>query len=94
MLDGKDLRELPLLTRKARLARFLKNHPRLIYVDHVEADGFAMFAGAMALGLEGVVAKYAKSPYVEGPLVTWHWQKIKSTNGKNLWSFGGGPASD
>ena len=31
----------------------------------------------MALVLEDVVAKDAKSPYVEGPLVTWHWQKIK-----------------
>jgi hypothetical protein len=26
-----------------------------------------MFAGALALGLEGVVAKDAKSPYLEGP---------------------------
>jgi ATP-dependent DNA ligase len=37
-----------------------------------------MFAGAMALGLEGVVAKDAKSPYVEGPTLTWHWQKMKN----------------
>ena len=26
-----------------------------------------MFAGALALGFEGIVAKDAKSPYVEGP---------------------------
>ena len=37
-----------------------------------------MFAGALALGLEGVVAKDAKSPYLEGSVVTWHWQKIKN----------------
>ncbi|HEU0006764.1 MAG TPA: hypothetical protein VFS12_12305 [Terriglobia bacterium] len=37
-----------------------------------------MFAGALALGLESIVAKDAKSPYIEGPLLTWHWQKIKS----------------
>jgi ATP-dependent DNA ligase len=37
-----------------------------------------MFAGALALGVEGIVAKDAKSPYVEGPRVTWHWQKIKN----------------
>ena len=60
------------------MAKLLKNHPRLLYVDHVETNGLAMFAGALALGLEGIVAKDAKSPYVEGPAVTWHWQKIKN----------------
>ena len=28
--------------------------------------------------MEGIVAKDAKSFYVEGPRVTWHWQKIKN----------------
>ena len=41
-----------------------------------------MFAGALALGLEGIVAKDPKSPYVEGPRVTWHWQKIKNKDYK------------
>ena len=41
-----------------------------------------MFAGALALGLEGIVAKDTKSPYVEGPLPTWHWQKIKNKSYK------------
>jgi len=66
-LDGKDLRPLPLVKRKQRLGRFLTGrHPRLFEVEHIEKDGVAMFAGAMALGLEGIVAKDAKSPYVEG----------------------------
>jgi bifunctional non-homologous end joining protein LigD len=77
-LDGNNLRQIPLEKRKARLARLVKKHPLLIYVDHVETNGLGMFAGAEALGLEGVVAKDGKSPYVEGPLVTWHWQKIKN----------------
>jgi len=81
-VDGQDLRQLPLEKRKARLAKVLQSHPRLLYVDHVETNGLAMFAGAMALGLEPVVAKDAKSPYVEGPLVTWHWQKIKNRDYK------------
>jgi bifunctional non-homologous end joining protein LigD len=81
-LDGKDLRQLPLEKRKARLATLLKNQPRLLYVDHVETNGLAMFAGALALGLKGVVAKDGKSPYIEGPLVTWHWQKIKNKDYK------------
>jgi bifunctional non-homologous end joining protein LigD len=54
MLGSEDLRALPLLKRKAQLARLLKNQRRLIYV---EGQGVAMFAGALALGLEGVVGK-------------------------------------
>ena len=60
-LDSKNLRQLPLEKRKARLAKLVKNHPRLVYVDHVVTNGPAMFAGAIALGLEGIVAKDAKS---------------------------------
>lgn len=78
MLDGKDLRALPLIKRKTLLERLLKPFPLLNYVDHVEAEGLAMFAGALVLKLEGIVAKDAKSPYVEGPRVTWHWQKVKN----------------
>jgi len=35
---------------------------------------------AVQLAQEGIVAKDGKSPYVEGPLMTWHWQKIKDKN--------------
>ena len=41
----------------------------------MEREGLAMYAGALTLGLEGIVAKDSKSLYVEGPAVTWHWQK-------------------
>ena len=78
MLDGKDLRICLSLKRKQRLGKLLTGHPRLLEVEHIEHDGLSMFAGALALGLEGIVAKDAKSPYVEGPRVTWHWQKIKN----------------
>jgi ATP-dependent DNA ligase len=59
-----------------------RKNDTLRYGDHVENDGLAMFAGALALGLEGIVAKDSKSPYVEGPLTTWHWQKIKNRDYK------------
>ena len=59
MLDGKDLRQLPLVKRKQRLARLLTGHPRLFDVEHIEKEGLAMFAGALTLGLEGIVAKDA-----------------------------------
>jgi len=39
-LNGEDLRELPLIERKARLKRLLRrNRPHVLYVDHIEADG-------------------------------------------------------
>jgi len=81
-LEGKDLRQLPLLKRKQRLERLIKNHPRLLYVDHVESAGLAMFAGALALGLEGVVAKDGQSPYIEGPAENRFWLKIKNSDFK------------
>jgi hypothetical protein len=36
-----------------------------------------MFAGALALGLEGIVAKDSSSPYIEGPRVTSYERKEK-----------------
>jgi len=69
---------MPLAKRKDRLQTVVKKHPRLIYVEPIEREGLAMFAGPLALGVEGIVAKDAKSPYIEGPRVSWHWQKIKN----------------
>jgi bifunctional non-homologous end joining protein LigD len=67
MLDGKDLRQLPLVKRIQRLARLLTGHPRLFDVEHIEKEGLAMFVGALTLGLEGRVAKDATSPYRRRP---------------------------
>ena len=46
----------------------------------MEREGLAMFTGALALGLEGIVAKDATSPYIEGPRETSYWLKIKDKN--------------
>ena len=73
-----DLRGKLLQHRKKLLEKLLKGNPRLLYVEHMEREGLAMFAGALALGLEGIMAKDSKSPYDEGPVVTWHWQKVKN----------------
>ena len=77
-LGDKDLRSEPLSRRKSLLQKLLRKNDTLRYVDHITTEGLAMFAGALALGLEGVVAKDAKSPYLEGPRPTGHWLKIKS----------------
>jgi ATP-dependent DNA ligase len=62
--------------------KLLRKNDTLRYVDHITTEGLAMFAGAPAVGLEGIVAKDPKSPYVEGPTETWHWQKIKNKDYK------------
>jgi bifunctional non-homologous end joining protein LigD len=77
-LDGKDLRQLPLLERKAKLKTVVKKLNRVVYLDHVEEHGLHVFAYVLQLGLEGIVAKDRKSPYIPGPLLTRYWLKIKN----------------
>jgi bifunctional non-homologous end joining protein LigD len=77
-LDGKDLRQLPLLERKKKLKTLVKGMQRVVYLDHVEKHGLHAYAYALTVGLEGIVAKDAKSPYVPGPVMTRYWQKIKN----------------
>ena len=79
-LGDKDLRSEPLFRRKKLLQKLLKKNDTLRYVDHIENDGLAMYAGALALGLEGIVAKEGNSPYIEGPQETGCWQKIENRN--------------
>jgi len=79
-LGDKDLGSQPLYRRKSLLQKLLRKNDTLRYVDHIEGEGLAMFAGSLALGLEGIVAKDSKSPYVEGPRVTGHWLKINDKN--------------
>ena len=79
-LDGFDLRETPLVARKAALARLLAGAgdvPRVRYNDHIEGDGNAVFRHASRLGLEGIISKTAASPYRSGRVKTW--LKMKSS---------------
>jgi bifunctional non-homologous end joining protein LigD len=77
-LGDKDLKSEPLFRRKNLLQKLLRKNDTLRYVDHTEKNGLAMFAGALTLGLEGIIAKDKNSQYIEGPTQTWHWQKIKN----------------
>lgn len=74
-VDGEDLRELPLLSRKERLRSLVPGtSSRLLYVDHIEGQGTALFEKVCALDLEGVIAKRKKGLYREGTT----WFKIKN----------------
>ena len=73
MLNGEDLRQMPLDERRERLERLLRRAPdALRFSDHMEAkDGAAMFRHACRMGLEGIVSKRRNRPYQSGRSRTW-----------------------
>lgn len=70
-VDGRDLRGLPLRARKELLARVVPRRGPVRYADHVPEKGGAAFEQARRLGLEGLVAKKADSPYRAGRSAGW-----------------------
>ena len=69
---GMDLRDLPLVARKALLREVLPTVGPVRYSDHVETQGQAMYEQVMAMRLEGIVAKKADSPYRSGRSTSWY----------------------
>jgi bifunctional non-homologous end joining protein LigD len=61
--NGVDMRDLPLLKRRSRLYDGLEGLRGIAAIKHLEAHGRALFAQALELGLEGLVAKCADSQY-------------------------------
>jgi bifunctional non-homologous end joining protein LigD len=83
-LNGKDLRNLPLIERKKALRRIVpQNSVCLLYVGHVEGTGERLFDLARERDLEGIVAKHRQSRYVvengNPP-----WVKIRNRNYSQL----------
>jgi bifunctional non-homologous end joining protein LigD len=73
---GKDIRKLPNLERKERLAALLKSvPPPIIYGDHVVGKGEALFNAICAEGGEGIISKKAGAPYRGAR--TRCWLKVK-----------------
>jgi bifunctional non-homologous end joining protein LigD len=71
-LNGGDLRPLPLVDRKAKLARLLARAPAgIVYNEHTEEDGATVFRHACKLGFEGIVSKRLTAPYRSGPSRDW-----------------------
>lgn len=69
--DGLDLRELPLLDRKAVLGALVAQAPTVLYVDHVVGNGVELHRSVVAAGLPGMVAKRATSSYRGGAREDW-----------------------
>src|SRR5256885_8152301 len=69
--EGYDVRPLPLVKRKAILAKLLPRAGALRFSDHFETKGEALYEHVVQLGLEGIMAKKADSPYRGGRSANW-----------------------
>jgi bifunctional non-homologous end joining protein LigD len=75
-LDGRSVLDAPLEERRRLLAEVLRPDPRVRLSEHIVGDGIAFFETARMRGLEGIMAKDRRSPYVPGKR-TDRWQKVK-----------------
>jgi bifunctional non-homologous end joining protein LigD len=72
---GRDMRSLPLTTRKIALEQVLLGFTNIHLAGHVVEEGERLYAEAVAWELEGIMAKRAESIYTAGRTPDW----IKST---------------
>jgi bifunctional non-homologous end joining protein LigD len=80
---GEDIRILPNIERKERLAALLEGvSPPIIYGDHVVGRGEALFEQVCKQGGEGIISKRADAPY-RGTR-TRCWLKIKCIQRQEL----------
>lgn len=74
--NGEDLGYVPLTDRKLRLRAVVpKRRERLLYCDHIDVDGEALFRLACENDLEGIVAKRKSDPYLPDHT---RWLKIRN----------------
>jgi bifunctional non-homologous end joining protein LigD len=77
-IDREDLRALPLVERKRRLARIMPRiESRLMFLDAIRARGMRLYELACERDLEGIVAKWARGTYQCDGRGT-SWLKIKN----------------
>jgi bifunctional non-homologous end joining protein LigD len=75
-LDGKDLKELPLVERKTILKKSLKENDVVRYSDHIEKEGIRFFKLVVQRNIEGMSAKQKHSIYQAGRRSS-EWLKVK-----------------
>ena len=68
---GRDLRGLPLARRKELLGKVVPMVGPVRFLEHVERDGERFFEEVERMGLEGLVAKRADTPYRGGRSPAW-----------------------
>ena len=75
--NNRDLTRLELIKRKEILEEILPDEGNVRISTHIVKEGIVFFSAAIEKGLEGVVAKHSKSPYIPGAR-SRNWLKIKS----------------
>ena len=76
-LDGEDLRDARLESRKRTLADLLhRTGDGIAFNKHFDGEGAIIFKHACALGCEGIVSKRLGSAYRSGRVD--HWLKVKN----------------
>ena len=84
-LNGKDLRTMPLIERKAALKKLLRRkRSRILYLDHVERNGRLLFEQIARMDLEGIVCKQKNSPYKVTEKPSRYWVKVKNARCSQL----------
>jgi len=96
-LEGRSVLGEPLEQRRRLLASILQPDPRVRLSETIAEEGVAFFEAAKARGLEGIMAKDRRAPYLPGKR-TDRWQKIKIRPEQELvlggWVKGTGKAVD
>ena len=77
MLDGNDIKHLPLTDRKELLKSILPKNEVIQFSDHVLESGTDFFNAALQNNLEGIMAKKTDSEYYTGSR-SKEWLKIKN----------------
>ncbi|MEK6372131.1 MAG: DNA ligase D [Acidobacteriota bacterium] len=91
-LDGKDLRKLTYLERRAILKKVLKGAPAAVKMSEVlDMEGDAALKQAADAGIEGIMAKKNSSCYE--PRRSKEWLKVKSLNEQEFIVIGWHPST-
>ena len=75
-LNGHSMVDLSLLERKSFIPEVLEGFEQVLFCDHIEGMGTALYKRAVEAGMEGIVAKHKDSTYSPG-YRSEKWLKIK-----------------
>jgi len=94
-LEGEDLRNEAVLTRKERLAALLrpiKGIPHYRYVEHFAIAGKTFLKTACRAQMEGIVSKRMDAPYRSGRSDLWTKEKCRGGQEVVIGGWWGGPS--